>query len=127
MGRPKQNEEAGTARLNLIMTLLFLGATIFVAVKIIPPYFTNYQFQDAVESEARFALAGYPRKSEDDIRQDIYDKAQKLDLPIKKKEEITVTMNQGSVSISLDYSIPIDLLVYQFSLQFHPHADNHTI
>jgi hypothetical protein len=117
----------GTARLNLIMTLLFLGATIFVAVKIIPPYFTNYQFQDAVESEARFALAGYPRKSEDDIRQDIFDKAQKLDLPIKKKEEILVTMNQGSVSISLDYSIPIDLLVYQFSLQFHPHADNHTI
>jgi hypothetical protein len=117
----------GAARLNLIMTLLFLGATIFVAVKIIPPYFTNYQFQDAVESEARFALAGYPRKGEDDIRQDIFDKAQKLGIPIQKKEEILVTMNQGSVSISLDYAIPIDLLVYQFSLQFHPHADNHTI
>jgi hypothetical protein len=36
-------------------------------------------------------------------------------------------MTNGSVSISLDYSVPIDLIFYQFRLQFHPHADNHSI
>ena len=36
-------------------------------------------------------------------------------------------LDNGSVDISLDYSVPIDLAVYQFTLQFHPHADNHTI
>lgn len=113
--------------MNLVLTLAFLGATIFVAVKMLPPYFANYQFQDAVQSECRFALYGYPKKTEDVVRDDIWKKAQELSIPLKKKDEIQVTMNQGSVSVSTDYSVPIDLLVYQFTLEFHPHADNHTI
>ncbi len=36
-------------------------------------------------------------------------------------------MDNGSVAIGLDYSVPIDLALYQFTLQFHPHADNHSI
>jgi hypothetical protein len=36
-------------------------------------------------------------------------------------------MDATTCAISLDYSVPIDLQVYQFSLQFHDHADNHTI
>ena len=33
----------------------------------------------------------------------------------------------GSVQISLDYSVPVDLLVYKFTLDFHDHADNRSI
>ena len=119
--------ERGSSRTNLVLTLAFLGATVFTGVKILPPYFNNYQFQDAVQSEARFALSGYPRKTEDDIREDIWKKAQELSIPLKKKEEIQIVLNQGNVTISTDYAVPIDLLVYQFSLQFHPHANNYSI
>jgi hypothetical protein len=108
------------------MLLLFLGATIFVAVKVIPPYFANYQLQDSIETEARFAQT-YPKKTEDDVRDDVWKKAQDLSIPLTKKEEILVTINEGTVNISMNYAVPIDLLVYQFTLQFHPHADNHTI
>jgi hypothetical protein len=62
----------------------------------------------------------------DDVRNDIFKKAQDLGIPAKK-EDIQVSMDNGYVSISLDYSVPIDLAVYQFTLQFHPHADNHSI
>jgi len=110
-----------------LLTLLFLGVTIFVAVKLVPPYVSNYQFQDSIQTEAKFALAGYPKKSEDDIRDAVWNKAQELNIPLKKKEDIKITMDQGNVSISTDYAIPIDLFVYQLTLQFHPHADNHTI
>jgi hypothetical protein len=119
-------EERGGSRLNLLLTLAVLGAMVFSAVKIVPVYFANYQFQDAIESESRFALTGYPKKGEDDIRQDVWKKAQELGIPVKR-EDIHVTIAQGSVDIGLDYAVPIDLAVYQFTLQFHPHADNHTI
>ena len=58
-------------RLNLLVTLVILGAMVFAAVKIVPVYFANYQFQDAINSESRFALTGYPKRNVEDIRDDI--------------------------------------------------------
>jgi hypothetical protein len=123
----RRRGERGGSRLNLVLTLAILGATVFVGVKILPPYFANYQFEDAVKSEARFALSGYPRKTEDDIRNDVWKKAQELGIPLAKREAIQIVLNQGNVTISTDYTVPVDLLVYQFDLQFHPHANNYTI
>lgn len=128
MARVKQNGERGGVRARLVVTLLFIAAMIFVAAEIIPPYFAYYQFQDAIKSEAKFALTGYPKKSLDDIREDIYKKAQELDIPASKDAiQLSVDGQNGRVDIGLDYSVPIDLKVYQFTLEFHPHADNHTI
>jgi len=128
MTRVKQNGERGGARARLVLTLLFIAAMIFVAVEIIPPYFAYYQFQDAIKSEAKFALTGYPKKSLDDIREDIYKKAQELDIPASRDAiQLSVDSQNGRVDIGLDYSVPIDLKLYQFTLEFHPHADNHTI
>ena len=93
---------------------------------IVPVYVEAYQFQDSIEAESRFALTGYPKKSVDDIRDDIYKKALDLDIPAKR-EDIHVSVTNGSVEIGTDYSVLIDLKVYQYTLQFHPHADNHTI
>lgn len=126
-GRSVARGERGGSRLNLVLTLAFLGATVFTGWKLLPPYFNNYQFQDAVQTEARFALSGYPRKTEDDLREDIWKKAQELSIPLKKKDEIQIILNQGNVTITADYTVPIDLLVYQFALQFHPHANNYSI
>jgi hypothetical protein len=126
MGRERKIEERGGSKLNLIITLLVLGAMVFTAVKIVPVYFANYQFQDSIESESRFALTGYPKKTADDVRNDIFNKAKELGIPAQK-DSIQVAMDNGSVAIGLDYSVPIDLALYQFTLQFHPHADNHSI
>ncbi len=112
--------------MSLLLTLVVVAALGFTAIKIVPAYVENYQFQDSIEAESRFALAGYPKKSPDDVRSDIFKKAQELGIPAKA-EDIRVNMTNGNVEIGLDYSVPIDLKVYQFALQFHPHADNHSI
>jgi hypothetical protein len=122
----KDLREHGGSKLNLLLTLAILGSLIFGGIKLIPPYFANYQLQDAIESESRFALTGYPKKTVDDIRDDVYNKAVDLGVPANK-DNIEVDVQNGSVSIGMDYSVPIDLKVYQFTLEFHPHADNHSI
>lgn len=98
----------------------------FVGIKVVPIYVENYQFQDSIQAESRFALTGYPKKSPDDVRNDILKKAKELDLPVKP-EDIRVSMTNGAVEISADYSYTFDLAVYQWTHDFHPHADNHSI
>lgn len=126
MVQKQRSGERGGNKLNLLITLAVLGAMIFAAARIVPVYFANYEFQDSIESESRFALTGYPKKTADDVRNDIWNKAKELGIPAQK-DAIRVAMDNGSVDIGLDYSVPIDLAFYQFTLQFHPHADNHSI
>jgi len=121
-----RGRERGGSKLNLVFTLFILGAMAFAGIKIVPIYLANYQLQDSVESESRFALTGYPKRSVEDIRSDILKKAQELGIPAKP-EDIHVEVSNGSVDIGLDYSVLIDLSVYQWNKQFHVHADNHTI
>jgi hypothetical protein len=118
--------ERGGSKLNTLLTLVIVGGLIFFGVKVVPVYVANYEFQDSINSESRFALAGYPKKSPDEIRDDVFKKVQDLGIPAKA-EDIQVTIDNNNVDIGLDYSVPIDLMVYQFTLQFHPHADNHSI
>ena len=126
MRRMQEDREHGGAKISFFLMLLVLGAMVFGAVKIVPVYFANYQFQDSIETESRFALTGYPKKGPEDVREDIWNKVKELGIPAEK-DSIKIAMENGSVEIGLDYSVPIDLAVYQFTLQFHPHADNHSI
>src|SRR5579859_6530014 len=118
IAQASQNKQKGGAKVKLVIILLILGGTIFAAAKVVPVYFAYYEFQDFINSESRYAFTGYPSKTEDDVRNDVFRKAQELDIPAKR-DDIQVSMARGSVSISLDYSVPIDLSAYQFTLQFH--------
>lgn len=118
--------ERGGSKLNLMFALAIMGAMIVAGWKMIPPYFANYQFQDAIESESRFALSAYPKKSPDDILDDVSKKAQELGIQVNR-QDIKLNVDRGVVDISLDYTVPVDLFVYQINLHFHPHADNRII
>ena len=124
MNQPDRSGERGASKLKTVLTLVIVGFLIFSGVKIIPAYFANFQLQDSMQTEARFAIADH--RAVDQIREDIWKKVQELDIPAKK-EDIKVSGEQRSVAISLDYVVPVDLRVYQFNLEFHPHADNHTL
>lgn len=67
------------------------------------------------------ALSTNPKKTVDDIRDDVWQKAQELGIPAPKGA-VQVEIGAGSVAIGIQYSVPIDLAVYQFTLEFHPHA-----
>ena len=128
MLQPDEIGDRGGSKLNTLITLVVLGAIVFACVKIVPPYFANYQLQDSMQTEARFALSSYPKKSMDDIREDLFKRVQELDIPAKKESiRVSVDATNGNVDIGCDYTVPVDLKVYQFTLQFHPHADNHTL
>jgi hypothetical protein len=84
----------------------------------------EYQLADKMQEEARFAVVN--RFSEEQIREAVFKEAQSLDIPLTK-EEIKVLASASLVRISVDYTVPVDLMVYKMELHFTPSSENKSI
>jgi hypothetical protein len=112
----------GTIKAILWSAILIYGA--FVAYKILPAYVAEYQLADKMQEQARFSVVN--RYSEEQVRDNIFKVVKDLEIPVKR-EEIKVVSNQDVVKISMDYTVPVDLLVYQLNLHFTPSSENKSL
>lgn len=120
-----RSSERGGGKLSLLFTLLILGGLVLAAVKIVPVYVNNYQLQDSMETEARFAVAN--RATPVQIRQDIWKKVVEIGVPAKQDNLKVMYGPDGAIQITLDYNVLIDLIVYKWDKDFHIKADNRSI
>jgi hypothetical protein len=116
-----RRNERGAGHLKAIIWTMILVAFIYAAAMLLPVLINEYQFQDSLQDIAR--SASLYRKSSDQIRQAVLDEAQREDLPVQA-EDIKVQGQAGNVHIDVDYSVTVDLKVYQWTLNFHPAASN---
>ena len=111
--------------IKMFLSLFLIGATVYVGAKIIPPFFENYQFQDAVKNEA--TLDTYTSKNESDIRTAVFRKAQDLEIPITE-EQIHVQrqgmQGSGIIIIRAPYVVHVDLPGYPMDLHFDASTEN---
>jgi hypothetical protein len=117
----RRNREAGKGRLKAIVWTVILVAFIYTTAMVLPILVNEYQFQDALQNIARFASVN--RQNSDLISKDVLAEAQKEDLPVEAAD-IKVVSTSGNVHINVDYSVTVDLKVYQWTLNFHPTAGN---
>ena len=103
---------------------MILVAFIYTAAMVLPILINEYQFQDTIQDIARFASVN--RKTNEQIQKAVLDEAQKADLPVQA-EDIKVQNNGGNVHINVDYSVTVDLKLYQWTLNFHPAASNSSL
>lgn len=113
--------EKGEGRLKTIVIVAVIALLIYSAVKIVPVYVNNYQLSDKMEEQARFGVVN--RYSEEQIRDNIFKVCQDLDIPAKK-EDIKITATNALVRISMQYTVPVDLLSYHLDLHFAPTSEN---
>ena len=116
--------ERGSGNLKAIVWTAILVAFIYAAVIVIPVLINEYEFQDSLQNIARFASVN--RRTNEQIKQAVMEEAQKEDLPVQA-EDVKVEGSGGNVHISVDYSVTVDLKVYQWTLNFHPAATNMSI
>lgn len=103
---------------------MILAALVYVGVKVIPILVDEYEFQDSIQNIARFASVN--RQDNAKIQKAVVTEAEKDDLPVQP-EDIKVEGTNGNVRISVDYSVIVDLNVYQWTLNFHPTATNNAL
>jgi hypothetical protein len=97
---------------------------VYAAFKLLPPYIAEYQLSDKMQEQARFAVVN--RYTEEKIRDTIFKEAQDLDIAISQ-DEIKVFASPSVVRISVDYTVPVDLMVYKVDLHFTPSSENKSL
>jgi hypothetical protein len=118
------SNERGAGKIKAIVVTLILAFLVLVAVRTVPPYLAEYQLSNKMDETARFAVVN--SYSEDQIRDTIYSSIQDLGIPATK-DSIKVSATRSLVTISVDYTVPVDLIVYKLQLHFTPSAENRSI
>ncbi|MFZ3211607.1 MAG: hypothetical protein WA188_08835 [Terriglobales bacterium] len=107
-----------------VIGVLLVVAALYAAWLVLPPYISDYEFQDDVTNEA--LVNSYSTKSELDIRNTLAKKAAEYGIPLKA-EQIHVQRNGPELAIWADYSVHIDLPGFPLDLNFHPATKNKRI
>jgi hypothetical protein len=118
-----RRSDSGAGNRKAIVTLAILVAIGYVAIKTIPVYVHNYELQDYIRELAIRATVAHAKA--DTVRDDIVAYGRDLDLPLNRDN---VKVQAGSkVTISIDYTVPINLKVYTLNLHFSDSAENRSI
>ncbi|HSA94346.1 MAG TPA: hypothetical protein VLE48_15135 [Terriglobales bacterium] len=107
--------------LKALIGLAVVVAGIYLAYRLIPPYFANFQLEDAIESEAR--LGSYSNKSEAEIVDIVLKKARDLDIPLRA-EQVHVLRDSNGLTIWAEYTVHVDLPGRPVDLKFRPSTSN---
>ncbi|HUB01031.1 MAG TPA: hypothetical protein VL983_00015 [Terriglobales bacterium] len=113
------------ATLKLIFGFALFAAVGLAGVKVIPPFFSNYEFEDSIKNEA--LQSTYSTRSEDDIRESVIKHARDYDIMLTPKQ-VKVSRSggygNGNLLIEAEYSVPLELPGYSTTLNFHPSTAN---
>ena len=104
-----------------LLGLAMLVLAVYVGWTMIPPYFNNYKLEDIIADEAR--INTYSNKSEDAMRETVFQKAKDLDIPITR-ENINVTRQGQSVTIDVNYFVHLDYPIHPVDLHFQSSSKN---
>jgi len=108
-----------------ILGVVLMVAVAIVCLKLIPPYFSNYEFEDFIKNEA--LQSTYGTRSESEIRDSVIKHAREYDIQLtaaQVKVSRSGNSGSGSLSIEADYSVPVSFPGYSTSLEFHPSTKN---
>ena len=96
----------------------------YVAWNMIPPYFNNYQFQDALDDIAR--KNSYTTLTDDDIKKAVVAKAETESIRLKE-EQVQITRTRDGLGITVKYRIHVDMIVHPVDLDFVANSLNKRI
>jgi hypothetical protein len=112
--------------LKAIVGFVAIVAVIYCGFQIIPPELTNYSFTDDLRNIAMVGGSN-PHQTDQDLIDQVIKKAQEHQITLTP-EHVTIqhigTPGALAVYVAADYSVPVDLPGYSFTLHFTPSSGN---
>jgi hypothetical protein len=109
-----------------IVGLLVIVASIYALFQVVPPELANYSFTDDLRSVAMMG-ASNPHTSDQELIDSVIKRARDHDITLAP-EAVTVqrigTPGSPAVYVAADYSVPVSLPGYSFTLHFTPSSGN---
>jgi len=122
--RTQRRSERGEGKLKAIIITAILLLGVLAGVKVIPPYVAEYQLNDKIQEIARFGIVEH--STEDQIKDKVMKTIEDLEIPATK-DNIKVTAGTQRVTISVDYTVPVDIFFYHVDLHFTPSSENKSL
>jgi hypothetical protein len=104
------------------IAVMLLGG--FVLYKVVPVYWNNYHVKQMIDDQAVY-YTNFP-KTDDEIRIIVAQKAQDYDVPLAP-EQVEVERTPGKLSISVAYTVHVELPGYPLDLKFNDSTSNPNI
>lgn len=109
-----------------ILGVIVFAGMIYAGFQIVPPELSNYSFNDDLKGIAIMGGAN-PRTTDEDLLNEVIKKAQDHNIQLTS-DEVTVqrigTPGAPAVYVAADYSVPVNLPGYSFTLHFTPSSGN---
>lgn len=116
-----RREQLGTGQMKAILVTVILLLAVYVGWKLVPPYINDYQLHDKLVEEARYASVN--RRTDEELRNIVFQEIQDIGIPARR-EDIKIDIMAHSVRITVDYTVPVDVLGYHAVLHFTPTSEN---
>jgi hypothetical protein len=109
-----------------IIGFLAIIACVYAGFQIVPPELSNYSFEDDLKNVAMMGGSN-PHTTDQELIDSIIKKAQDHQITLTP-ERVTVqrigTPGSPAVYVAADYSVPVSLPGYSFTLHFTPSSGN---
>jgi hypothetical protein len=109
---------AGKVRLGCLVSFLLVAAALYFAYNIGYVVLRFYEFQDAMDQEARFAM----RNGNDVIASHLRAKADSLDLP-EAARKVQIRRRGNEIFIWAEYTESIELPGFVKDVELRPHVE----
>jgi len=112
--------------LKALVGFLAIIGVVYAGFQVVPPELNNYSFQDDLRTIAMMGGAN-PHQTDQDLVTAVVKKAQEHDIsltPDQVKVQRIGTPGALAVYVAADYSVPVNLPGYSFTLHFTPSSGN---
>lgn len=116
----KYEGQRGSGQGGCIVALLLMLAVGMFSYKVIPPKLKAAEFRQTIVDEGK--AAGL-RKGDKQIRHNIMNKAEDLEIPVDPKDLI-IRRTRGKIKIEVSYTIPVEFPGYTHNWSFHHETEN---
>ena len=104
-----------------IISIVLFAVVIYLAITVGPIYYSNYNFENSVKTTA--SRAGAKFFNDEQIVGEILALAQRNEIRIKK-ENVIVDRFAGQIHIIVNYSVPVDFVLFERALNFKVDASS---
>jgi hypothetical protein len=115
-------ECAGKGTTGCLIFVLLFGCAMLAGARVIPVYYSFSSFETDVKTE--ISQAGARFYDDETVIKHVLDIAKRNEIRLQR-EDITVEHIASQLQISIHYSVPVDLMVYEHNMDFKIRASSY--
>jgi hypothetical protein len=123
--RRVRNRQRGAGAFRAILWTAILVSFVYVCIKIIPPYYANYEFEDWLKTQIPFLMVNHT--SDDGLTAAIIKELKNDGVTVTKENIKIIQNNPNGINVQINYDVTLDLIVYQQKLHFSPSMNSQSL